>query len=365
MASYHQYETANGKKWLVRFRIINENGEYVNKSMKGHKTKKSAEAAYLKFMESYVQPTINPERGMTFGQLCVQYLEYAHSTMKESSAYEVECRIRNHLLPTFNNKPVAELQAVDVLNWQNSLAEYSQSYKVILRRLFNSIIIYGEKYHNIDNKLTNKVDMPRSPNQATKEMQVWTVDEFKAFHSALDPSSPYALFFEFLFLTGCRKGEATALAKDDVSDGVVKISKSLTRKVVGAPYKIVSPKNAQSVRSVTLPKAFTDKLKALANTTTGSFLFGGVAPLSDSSIDKTFSVGIQNSGVKKIRIHDIRHTHASMLISNGVSIVAVSSRLGHKDVKETLNTYAHFMPSDNNLILTFLNGIGEQIGEQK
>lgn len=60
---------------------------------------------------------------------------------------------------------------------------------------------------------------------------------------------------------------------------------------------------------------------------------------------------------KPIRIHDLRHSHASLLISQGVSIVAVSKRLGHADVKETLNTYAHLLPKDTELIDNILDNI--------
>ena len=358
MASYHQYETAHGKMWLVRFRIINGDGKLVNKSLRNFKTKKTAEQAYRDFMESYTPPkyTADGKLEMTFGKLCEEYITYSESMQKESSVYEIRTRINNHLLPTFGNKPISSLQATDLLNWQNSLAEYSQSYKVILRRLFNTIMIYGNKYHNVDKSVISVVDMPKSPNAKEKEMQVWTPDEYRQFMSALD-NEIYSTFFEFLYLSGCRKGEALALMVGDVFDGYVKISKSVTRKVDDAPYKITSPKNPQSVRTIALPIPLTDKLKRLASLSQGEFVFHGTRPIPDRTIDRVFADAIKQSKVKRIRMHDIRHSHASLLISNGVSIVAVSARLGHKDVKETLNTYSHFMPIENNNIINLLQSV--------
>ena len=323
MASYHQYETAHGKMWLVRFRIINGDGKLVNKSLRNFKTKKTAEQAYRDFMESYTPPkyTADGKLEMTFGKLCEEYITYSESMQKESSVYEIRTRINNHLLPTFGNKPISSLQATDLLNWQNSLAEYSQSYKVILRRLFNTIMIYGNKYHNVDKSVISVVDMPKSPNAKEKEMQVWTPDEYRQFMSALD-NEIYSTFFEFLYLSGCRKGEALALMVGDVFDGYVKISKSVTRKVDDAPYKITSPKNPQSVRTIALPIPLTDKLKRLASLSQGEFVFHGTRPIPDRTIDRVFADAIKQSKVKRIRMHDIRHSHASLLISNGVELYA-------------------------------------------
>ena len=131
----------------------------------------------------------------------------------------------------------------------------------------------------------------------------------------------------------------------------MKISKNYIRKTAEGPYKIVTPKNLTSNRVIDLPKKFCEELKAWQSRAHGVFVFGGECPITDKMIERTMKKHIELSGVKMIRVHDIRHSCASFLISKGISIVAVSHRLGHKDVEQTLNTYSHLMPKEANKIV--------------
>ena len=85
------------------------------------------------------------------------------------------------------------------------------------------------------------------------------------------------------------------------------------------------------------------------------WLFGDYRPISRDRVDYAFKYGITRSGVKKIRIHDLRHSHATYLINKGANIVAVSKRLGHKSINTTLSTYAHLMEDAENQIVEILN----------
>ena len=126
MASYHQEETAKGKKWLVRFRIINQEGKLVQKALKGFKTKKAAEAAYNDFMQTYVPPIHDEKEAILFEQVCQEYIRSAHNTMKESSVYEVETRLNNHIIPAFKGMRMEAITSNMILSWQNNLSNYSQ-----------------------------------------------------------------------------------------------------------------------------------------------------------------------------------------------------------------------------------------------
>ena len=81
------------------------------------------------------------------------------------------------------------------------------------------------------------------------------------------------------------------------------------------------------------------------------FVFAGDLPLAHSSLQRAFDKGIQKSNVKRIRIHDLRHSHASILIGKGLDVVSVAKRLGHSNIEETLNTYSHFLPQNKEKIL--------------
>lgn len=85
------------------------------------------------------------------------------------------------------------------------------------------------------------------------------------------------------------------------------------------------------------------------------FVFGGEEPLSDQTIRRRLNEYADKAGVKKIRVHDIRHSHASLLINKGQNILIVSQRLGHSDVTQTLNTYSHLMPNVQKQIINALD----------
>ena len=176
------------------------------------------------------------------------------------------------------------------------------------------------------------------------------------------------MLIKFLYISGCRRGEALALNWADVNlnNGAVKISKNVAYKVGknGKSYNITTPKNAGSNRTIYLPSFFLKELKGykiwqLQKHQDTTFIFGGGDPLPPTSIERALTKGAEKAGVKRIRIHDLRHSCASFLIHKGVSIVAVSRRLGHSSIEQTLNTYSHMMPDDQTMILNTLNSLEE------
>ena len=92
----------------------------------------------------------------------------------------------------------------------------------------------------------------------------------------------------------------------------------------------------------------------------GDYLFGGESPLSPMGIDYHFKRAVKESGVKPIRIHDLRHSHATWLINNGVNIVAVSRRLGHASIEQTLKTYTHLLRESENDLITAIEKYKDQ-----
>ena len=112
-----------------------------------------------------------------------------------------------------------------------------------------------------------------------------------------------------------------------------------------------------------MPQIIADTLaKIKKDASEKDFVFGEKKPLPSTTVDRKFQRAIEKAGVKRIRVHDLRHSCASYLLSELISIVGVSRYLGHKDVKETLNTYSHLMPDDQTRILYTLNNLGTNLG---
>lgn len=350
MPSYEK----RGKKqlWSVRFSCL-ENGIYTSKRLSGFKTKAEAQAAW----KAYTPPPITKgsEKDKTpFITVCNAYLESQRNRVKHSSYVERECRLKK-IIPYFEGIYLQDIKPLDILNWQATLNDYSATYIGTLRGQLSSVLLFGERYFDIPSVM-RKVEPFRKPPKAQK-LRFWTEEEFRRFMDALpEEKTVYRLFFRFLYVMGCRKGEALALEwKDlDKKKKTISITKSLTEKGKNG-REITSPKNESSIRTLDLPqRLFEDMVNFQKENANSVYIFGGQTPLATSPIDRLWHETTAKAGLPKIRIHDLRHSCASLLISRGISIVAVSKRLGHSDTEQTLNTYAHLLPRDAERILSEL-----------
>ncbi len=368
MPSYEQNK--NSKLWSVRFREIDATGETHQKRLSGFSTKKAAQYGYQDYLakkaeEEAARVNEQPEdpNDMYFEILVNLYFRYEQGRVKNSTYYDIESKINRRILPAFKGLKIKEIKPIDVLEWQNKLlVELSTNYVSHLVGLLTAIYRYGEKYHDITNVMV-KVDKPRNTDPR-REMEIWTPEEFSRFIEGVEDPT-YKMFFTTLYLTGCRRGEAAALTWSDVDlkKSSIKISKSVTKKSSTAAWELTTPKNASSNRTISIApslcKMLTDyKKQQLNKDPEAKFLFGGSRPLPERTTDRYFDSACLRANVKKIRLHDLRHSCASLLLSRGVSIVAVSRQLGHANVTQTLNTYAHLMPDDQSKTVAELEEVG-------
>ncbi len=187
-------------------------------------------------------------------------------------------------------------------------------------------------------------------------MLFWTVDEFKKFIAAISDKPTTALMFRLLFWTGMRSGEMLALNLTDFNfeENTVSISKNYAR------HKnedlIMDPKTPKSKRVITLPPslsaAIEDYAKRLVDYEPTDRLF----TLTKNHLRREMERGCRLSGVKRIRIHDLRHSHVSLLIHMGYSAVAIANRIGHKSIDITFR-YAHMFPSVQSQMVDALDAL--------
>lgn len=356
MASFEQYEN---RKWAVRFRYV-EFGRLKQTRLRGFNTKKEAEKAYYDFIAIHNQGTKRSENSeMTLNQLFQNYLEYVKTRLKIGSIYDISHAFQKHLLPVFGNMKVFQITKRDIFDWQTKLnkTKYSYKFKCKLRGYMSAIFKYAVYYFDLQINPVTQVE-PFKRLEPKKEMQIWDVEEFNQFIQQVDDEI-FKTFFLFLYLTGCRKGEAFALTWDklDFTKKTVKINRNLTRKVDGAPYVITTTKTSNS-RTILLPQVLINALLEIKsnqeNYSDNNFVFGGTKPLADRTTSRKFEEAIKKANVKNIHLHCLRHSHASFLISQGESIVMVSKRLGHATVQQTLNTYSHLMPNEEQSMVTKL-----------
>lgn len=347
MASYEQNEN---RMWSVRFYYA-EFGKMKKKRLSGFKTKKEAEQAYSKYITTHVASNVSQYSNMTFFALYDSYIEYAKNRLKVSTLYDIKNIYTNKILPIFANMKFYSITKKDIFLWQQQLdnSKYSYNYKRKQRDYLYNIFQYAIFYYDLPVNPVSQVE-PFKRMEAKKEMEIWSEQEFLKFIAEVK-NPVYKTFFSFLYLTGCRKGEAFALTwnKIDFDKQTVTINHSLTRKTPGKPYEIVSTKT-NNIRTILLPQTLLLMLQELKesqqNYKITNFVFGETYPLAEQTTTRAFESAIKKAGVKKLHLHCLRHSHASYLISQGESIVMVSKRLGHATVEQTLNTYSHLMPNE-------------------
>lgn len=353
MASF----TKNAKgKWSVRFRFI-EYGIETHKRMSGFDTKREAEQAYYAYVNEHINGKTVKTENITFEQLFNAYIDYSAKRIKTSTLYDITNRANKHLVSFFENKPVKDITPLDVLNWQHSIDKFAYSYKCSLLGLLHSIFKFGNKYYDLP-LVTAKVDRFRNT-ERKKEMSVWTVEQFQQFLTVVDDPFDRA-YFGTLFYGGLRRSEALALQWRDYNSTTHKlaISKSITQKEPGKPWTITSPKNQNSNRTIIMPNSLRELYKVLPKGKANDFIFGGSAPWVQNTLMRKFKRYIAAAELPDIRMHDLRHSCASFLLSSGtgksLSPVIVAKYLGHT-VEMLLSTYAHVLPNGENEIVEKFN----------
>lgn len=357
------YEQRNGK-WSVRFRAVDGTTE-INKRLSGYKTKKEAQKAYAEYITRSPSLKIDKKQSVegSFREITREFLQSKKHNVKESSYIDMEVRIVKHILPFFGDMQIAEITVAQIEKWQEMLSEQGLAYKTKhnIRNYLNQIFNLAQRRYKIVSPMP---DVEKFRNLTPdKEMQVYSEDEFALFLAAAQKDPIYHAFFHTLFVTGMRKGEALALTRQDIFDKqdfqsgkqdfetakqYIRINKSLSFKTKNGTYNITTPKTRGSKREVYIPAALAEELRALPD---NAFLFGiNGKPLSENTITRKMKTFAKLAGIKEIRVHDLRHSHVSFLISKGVPITAISKRLGHATVTQTLSTYAHILPNDEERI---------------
>lgn len=208
------------------------------------------------------------------------------------------------------------------------------------------------RYANEIYDLTNYSGVMKRFAITKHEMSIWDMEEYIRFESAVKEYRPdFVPFFHLLYFTGLRKGEARALLVDDldINNGTISVTKAMRRDV----SSLGATKNPQSVRKVSLDQFTLELLKPLKSHE--KWLFGDYKPLANTTIARVFSHCTDLAGLEHIRIHDLRHSHCSYLLGNGIDVVYASKRMGHSSVSTTLNTYSHVLNNADEKALKILN----------
>lgn len=353
------YYDKDKKTWYIMFYAKDYQGENKKYKKTGFKKKKEALEYEFEFKKK-----LAGNSNMTFKSLYELYLEDAKSRLKESSIYGKQKVAEKHILPYFQDKIASDINPLMIRKWQNKLLK--EKFKPnTLRAIENnlkSILNYGVKFHGLKEnpfKLTGNVG-----GRKTAEMSILTLDEFNILSNHLYNKSEndmsYKIFytiFNTLFWTGLRVGELLALTWQDIDFDKKTIRVNKTYSVISGKEVITSPKTEKSNRTITITSKLISILKDYRDVLYNPSKKDRVFKKSKPYIRAVLLENLEECELHKIRIHDFRHSHASLLINHDASILSVSKRLGHDDINMTLNTYAHLYENENDKLMTKLESL--------
>ena len=342
MAVYKEEKT---NTWRAVYRYTDWNGERKQTQKRGFKTKREAQA-----WEREQLNKTSADLDMTFKSFVDLYTADMKTRLKENTWATKDHIIRTKLLPYFGRLKMCNITAQQIITWQNEMLNYrdkngkaySPTYLKTLHGQLSAILNHAVRFYGLKSNAAATAGCMGS--EKHKEMLFWTKEEYLKFAEVMmdKPQSYYA--FEVLYWCGIREGELLALtpADFDLDKGLLSITKSYQR--LKGRDVITDPKTPKSVRVIQMPQFLTDEirdyLKSLYKVQPDQRIF----EVTKSYLHHEMDRGAKEAGVKRIRIHDLRHSHVSLLIEMGFSALAIADRVGHESVDITYK-YAHLFPS--------------------
>ena len=351
MAIYKEDKT---NTWRVIYRYTDWTGERKQSQKRGFKTKREAQ-----IWEREQLNKATADLDMTFDSFVEQYTADMQTRIKENTWSTKEHIIRTKIIPYFGKQKMSNITAQQIITWQNELMNYkdengkslSPVYLKTINNQLSAIFNHAVKYYNLrENPCKKAGSMGKKKN---REMLFWTKEEYLKFAEVMDkPLSFYA--FEMLYWCGIREGELLALtpADFDFEKCTVSITKSYQR--LNGQDLITTPKTEKSNRVINMPQFLADEMQDYLKQLYGIESNARMFTVTKSYLHREMDRGAKEAGVKRIRIHDIRHSAVSLLIDMGFTATAIADRVGHESIDITYN-YAHLFPSKQTEMAEKLN----------
>lgn len=352
MAIYKEEKT---NTWRVIYRYTDWTGERKQSQKRGFKTKREAQ-----IWEREQLNKATADLDMTFDSFVEQYTTDMQTRIKENTWSTKEHIIRTKIIPYFGKQKMSNITAQQIITWQNELMNYkdengkslSPVYLKTINNQLSAIFNHAVKYYNLrENPCKKAGSMGKKKN---REMLFWTKEEYLKFAEVMmdKPLSFYA--FEMLYWCGIREGELLALtpADFDFEKCTVSITKSYQR--LNGQDLITTPKTEKSNRVIKMPQFLADEMQDYLKQLYGIESNDRMFTVTKSYLHREMDRGAKEAGVKRIRIHDIRHSAVSLLIDMGFTATAIADRVGHESIDITYN-YAHLFPSKQTEMAEKLN----------
>lgn len=344
------YKEKDTKTWSAQWFEINAKGEKRKRKKRGFETKREA----LEY-ERQKKLSTTRDMDMKLSEFMEVYFEDKQNELKERTIKNKKYMMEQHIIPYFGNKKMSEITASQIIQWQNEIQMkgFSESYLRMIQNQLTSLFTHASRIYDLHTNPCKKVK--KMGNFDSKSLNFWTTEEYQKFLATMEEGSKYHLIFEILFWTGCRIGELLALTPSDIDFDKNQISITKTYYRTGRQDIVTEPKTKQSVRRIEIPEFLKQEIKDFIDRHYGMPENERLFPVVQEAVQHKMKRQIEIAGVKKIRVHDLRHSHVAYLIHKGIEPILIKDRLGHKDIRITLNTYGHLYPNQQRKVADLLD----------
>jgi integrase len=309
---------------------------------RGFKTKKEA----LTWEQDFLNRTAS-DISITFASFVEIYVNDMRVRLREHTWQTKESIIRTKLLPFFGMKKMNEIKTTDIIAWQNALishrnakgSTYSDTYLKTIHNQLNAIFNHAVRYYELkSNPITKAGSIGRSE---AKEVLFWTKDEYLRFSEGIKEQTLHYCAFELMYWCGLRVGELLALTAADfnITKQTLTVNKSYQR--IKSRDVITEPKTPKSNRIIKMPDFLCAELTKLIK---GAEPERRIFVMQKYHLYTAMNRVCKRTGIKRIRVHGLRHSHVSLLVDMGFSAPAIADRVGHESIGVTYR-YAHLFPS--------------------
>lgn len=323
------YKDEDRGTWYAKFYYTDCYGNKQQKKKRGFKTKREAKSFEENFLANEAK---SPD--ITFREILDIYYEDVQHKVVPSTMVQKRMTMDRHILPTFGDLPISKITPEMVLSWQNDLRTKSQVWSkkkplsprtiVGITGQLAAVFNFAVRYYNLPRNPVNVLDKIKY-NQ--REITFWEIDEFQ---KALRYSKGYEMriIFLMLFYGGFRIGELQAITLADLRESDMSVMINKTFKVVDKKWTVGPPKSHHGIRRVPLPEFVWEELQDYISKLYHREDGGEIFTASRCMIRKHLDKAAELAKVKRIRVHDLRHSHVSYLISLGFTIFEIADRIG-------------------------------------
>jgi len=315
----------------------------------------------------------------TVGQLFTEYIATKQHDVRKTTAHKYEKEYELYIKPKLENVKLCKLTTPMMQKWKSyiegleiGLTTRNHAYST-LRILLN----YAVRMEYIPKNPLTAIGCFKDADYSKTEIKYYTASEFLSYISTVKQYAEkrevecrsffewdYYVFFNIAFYTGMRKGEILSLKWIDLDNEYINVRRSIQQKVKGGVDIETPPKSKTSIRTLQIPFPLMDVLnehrerqKLIGQFTDDYRICGGQQCIKGSTLGDKNRFYANLSGQKRIRVHDFRHSHVSVLANEGINIQEIARRLGHAKVEMTWNTYSHLYPREQEKAVGVLNKI--------